>query len=78
MPQLIPRVGKSIVAVGEHLTPRKYAEVLSKVLGKEFKVKPISFDDFHALGKAPNPFVVEMYLNLKCVYSSGATHMRSP
>ncbi|KZV86652.1 NAD(P)-binding protein [Exidia glandulosa HHB12029] len=57
--------GKTIFAVGEHLTPNQYAAALSKVFGKEVKAKPMTVDNFHMMAHVPNPFVVELYLNMK-------------
>ncbi|KZV98608.1 NAD(P)-binding protein [Exidia glandulosa HHB12029] len=58
-------IGQTIVAVGEHLTPRQYAATLSKVLAHDVRVKSTPIDAFHQMSTAPDPFVVEIYLNLK-------------
>lgn len=59
--------GKTIIAIGEHLTPQRYAEVLSSTLGKKVTAAALSFDAFNAMRTSPNPFVAELYLNLRCV-----------
>lgn len=58
-------IGKDIIAVGENITPKKYAEVLGKALGKTVTAKSPSREEFYLMGHSPNPFVVELFLNMK-------------
>ncbi|EJD47470.1 NAD(P)-binding protein [Auricularia subglabra TFB-10046 SS5] len=61
-------IGKDIIAVGEHNTPKTFSAVLSKALGKEVKPKPITREEFFQLAHVPNSFVVELFLNMKFFY----------
>lgn len=71
MPRVCPcaltpeRAGKDIVAVGEYITARKFAETLREVTGKDTKFEPLSEEAFHAMGKSDNPYVKELYMNFK-------------
>ncbi|KZV86157.1 NAD(P)-binding protein, partial [Exidia glandulosa HHB12029] len=62
-------LGQDIVAVGEHLTPTRIAEILGSTLGKRVNAKHLSFEDFQAFGQSQNPVTVLMYLSYKCVDS---------
>jgi len=53
--------------IGENLTPRKYAEILSKALGIQVTAKDLSKKDFESQAQSDNVFAKELYLNMKCV-----------
>lgn len=61
-------IGKELVAVAEHCTPKIFAAALSRGLGKEVKAQQVSREAFFRLAESPNPFVVELFLNMKFFY----------
>ncbi|KAH7100266.1 NAD(P)-binding protein [Auriculariales sp. MPI-PUGE-AT-0066] len=58
-------IGKEIIVAGEHVTTRRYAEVLARSLGKPVEVLELSYEAFHENAKSENVYVKEMYLNMK-------------
>jgi uncharacterized protein YbjT (DUF2867 family) len=51
--------------IGENLTPRQYAETISKTLGVSVAVKDLSKEEFESQAQSDNVFVKELYLNMK-------------
>ena len=59
-------IGKDGVhAIGENLTPKRFAEVISKSLGVPVVAKDLSTQDFESLATSDNVFAKEIYLNMK-------------
>ncbi|KAH7097938.1 NAD(P)-binding protein [Auriculariales sp. MPI-PUGE-AT-0066] len=58
-------LGKTIKTISEHLTPKQFAETLSKAVGKPVELAPLSNEEFEAQRDSPNPYVKELYLNMK-------------
>ncbi|EJD47469.1 NAD(P)-binding protein [Auricularia subglabra TFB-10046 SS5] len=63
-------IGKEIFPIAEHNTPKTFAAVMSKALGKEVKAKPLLREDFFKLADDPNPFVHEVFLAMKFCYDT--------
>lgn len=52
----LPEIGKDITAVGEHVTPRRFAAVLSTTLGKTISLRDMALDEFEP--KTPQEIIV--------------------
>ena len=63
----------NIQAIGESLTPRRYAEIISKALGVPVTLKELSNEEFESRAQSDDVYVKELYLNMKCVTIIGTS-----
>ena len=56
--------------IGENLTAVRYAELISKAVGVPVIPNVLSDEEFHSQANSENPYVKEIYLNMKYVWKN--------